>query len=172
MPPRMAGDTWALVHLPAPASLPTAFTNGNNVCGADAPRFFDAQKGTLVVSCADLNANKNYRWVYQTTDGGATWTSAPMPRPFGSAFFLTANSGWFLGQLTADNYSDVKVYTTGDGGKTWKEISGTHWAGDQDYLDAKNGWVIAKTASDVALVRTFDGGLTYALITPAVSPLT
>ena len=164
------GATWTLLTLPAPASLPTAFTDQNNVCGADAPRFFDAQKGTLVVSCANVNSNKNYRWVYQTKDGGATWTSAPMPRPFGGFYFLTADSGWYLGMLTADNYSDVKVYTTADGGKTWKEISGTHWSGDQDYLDAKNGWVIAKTASDLALVRTVDGGLTYALLNPQVAP--
>ncbi len=164
------GTIWSTVSLPAPSGLADAFTRDSNVCGADLPKFYDTQKGTLLVSCTDLNANKNYRWTYQTKDGGATWTSAALPRAFGRFFFLTQDTGWYLGQLANDNYTDVKVYQTTDGGKIWKEISATHWAGQQDYVDGKNGWVIATTGSGIALVRTVDGGLSYQLLSPQLLP--
>jgi photosystem II stability/assembly factor-like uncharacterized protein len=164
------GVTWTLVNLPAPAGLANAYTQDNNVCGADAPRFFDAQKGLILVYCADMNANKTYRWVYRTLDGGTTWTSAPLPRAFGDAYFLNSDTGWYLGQTAADVFSGVNVYQTTDGGKTWKQISGTQWAGQMDYVDAKNGWVIAKAGTDLAYVRTVDGGVSYAVISAQIVP--
>lgn len=164
------GDTWSLVTLPAPAGLPDAYSRDTNVCGADTPRFFDMQKGYILVTCRDMDASKNYRWVYSTTNGGGTWNASALPRPWGDIFFLNAETGWYLGQTASDDYSGVKVYLTLDGGKNWKEISGTQWAGRMEYLDTKNGWVIAKAASDTALVRTFDGGLTYQIINPQLAP--
>lgn len=164
------GATWALVSLPAPSGLANAYTQDSNACGADAPRFFDAQKGMITVRCTDMNASKTYRWVYRTLDGGTTWTSTPLPRAYGDLYFLNSDSGWYLGQTAADVFSGVNVYQTTDGGKTWKQISGTQWAGQMDYVDAKNGWVIAKAGADLAYVRTVDGGLSYGLISAQVVP--
>ncbi len=162
------GATWKPVNLPAPAGLADAYTKESYACGADAPRFFDAQKGLVVVSCSDLVSNKAYRWVYQTKDGGSTWSSAALPRGFGTYAFLNSDTGWYLGQTAAYATTNVLVYTTNDGGKSWKQISATNWVGDMDYVDAKNGWIIARSGSELALVRTSDGGLTYQVIIPQI----
>ena len=164
------GATWTVVSLPAPAGLADAFTKDGNACGADAPQFFDAQKGVLVVQCADVAATKTYRWVYETRDGGSSWTSNPLPRAWGGFFFMNVDTGWYLGQTSADSTTGVNVYQTSDGGKNWKQISGTQWSGIMDYVDVKNGWVIARSGNDLAFVRTSDGGLTYQLLTPQLAP--
>jgi len=162
------GTTWKLVNLPGPAGLADAYTKDSVACGADTPHFFDTQKGSVVVSCSDMNANKTYRWVYQTQDGGTSWNSAALPRNFGGYTFLNSDTGWYLGQTAADATNGVNVYTTSDGGKNWKQVSTTNWGGEMNYIDAKNGWIIARSGSELALVRTSDGGLTYQLITPLV----
>lgn len=165
-----SGATWSLVNLPAPAGLADAFTKDGNVCGADAPQFFDAQKGVLVVQCTDVNSSKSYRWVYVTKNGGTSWTSNPLARAWGGIFFLNVDTGWYLGQTAADTTTGVDVYQTADGGANWKQISGTQWGGTMDYIDAKNGWVIVKSGNDSALVRTVDGGLSYQMLNPQLAP--
>ena len=164
------GDTWGLLVLPPPASMTDAFTSETVACGADTPYFFDQNNGMVMVSCATMNDNKTSRWIYRTPDGGATWSSSPMPRPFGGTFFLTAKKGWYLGQTAVDAYSGVNVYQTTDGGKNWKQVSGTQWGGELDFVDDNNGWVIAKSGSGQAFVRTYNGGLSYALLTPHLAP--
>jgi photosystem II stability/assembly factor-like uncharacterized protein len=165
-----SGATWSLAALPAPTGLADAYTRDSNACSADTVRFFDANKGYVVVSCNDLDAKKLYRWIYTTADGGSTWKNTTLPRNFGEIFFLNADTGWFLGQASANDYTSVNVYKTTDTGKTWTKISGTNWGGRMDFVDVKNGWVIAKSATDIALVRTIDGGLTYSVINPQVVP--
>lgn len=164
------GATWSLVNLPAPAALTDAYTRDGNACGAEAPQFFDDLKGILVVQCSDVNASKTYRWTYRTTNGGATWTSAALPRAWGGFYFLDLNTGWYLGQTAADANTGVAVYQTTNGGSNWKLISGTNWSGSMDYIDARNGWVIAKSGTDLALVRTSDGGVSYQILTPQLAP--
>ncbi len=164
------GATWSLVNLPAPAGLADAFTRDGNACGADAPQFFDAQNGVLVVQCTDYNSSKYFRWVYVTKNGGASWTSSPLPRAWGGIFFLNVSTGWYLGQTAPDVTTGVNVYQTTDSGANWKQISGTQWGGTLDYIDARNGWVIVKSGIDTALVRTVDGGLSYQMLNPQLAP--
>ena len=164
------GDHWSLVSLPAPAAMTDAYTNKSVACGADAPQFFDVSKGLLAVTCQNMNSNAIGRWIYRTTDGGSTWKSAPMPQAFGGIFFLTQQKGWYLGQTAADVYSGVNVYKTTDSGVTWNKISGTQWGGVMDYVDDNDGWVIAKSSGGQAFVRTYNGGLSYTLLTPHLAP--
>ena len=112
------GDTWNPVNLPAPASMTDAFTSKSVACGADAPYFFDKNNGMVMVTCSNLNDNHTARWIYRTTNGGASWSSSPMPRAYGGYFFLTSQKGWYLGQTAADAYSGVNVYHTTNGGST------------------------------------------------------
>ncbi len=89
---------------------------------------------------------------------------------YGGYFFLTSQKGWYLGQTAADAYSGVNVYHTTNGGSTWNQISGTQWGGTMDYVDDNNGWIIAISGSGQAFVRTTNGGLSYALLTPHLAP--
>ncbi len=164
------GDTWNLVNLPPPASMADAFTNESVACGADAPYFFDSNKGLVMVTCSKLNNNQTSRWIYRTTDGGANWSSSPMPRAYGGYFFLTSQKGWYLGQTAADVYAGVNVYKTTNGGSAWNQVSGTQWGGTMDYVDDNNGWIIAISGSGQAFVRTSNGGLSYALLNPHLAP--
>ncbi len=164
------GDTWNLVNLPPPASMADAFTNESVACGADAPYFFDSNNGMVMVTCSKLNDNQTSRWIYRTSDGGANWSSSPMPRAYGGYFFLTCQKGWYLGQTAADVYTGVNVYKTTNGGSAWNQVSGTQWGGTMDYVDDNNGWIIAISGSGQAFVRTSNGGLSYALLNPHLAP--
>jgi photosystem II stability/assembly factor-like uncharacterized protein len=164
------GDTWSQVNLPPPPAMTDAFTSESVACGADTPYFFDQNNGMLMVTCSNMNNSKTNRWIFRTPDGGTTWSSSPMPRPFGGTFFLTPQKGWYLGQTAVDAFSGVNVYQTTDGGKNWKQISGTQWGGEMDYVDDNNGWVIARSTSGQAFVRTINGGLSYALLIPHLAP--
>ena len=164
------GENWAPLDLPAPASMSDAFTSESTACGADAPYFFDGSHGMLMVTCANMNEDQPSRWIYRTSDGGASWGSSPMPRPYGGYYFLNPQKGWYLGQTDPAAFSDVNVYQTGDGGKNWDKVSGTQWGGVLYFVDENNGWVIAKSDSGQAFVRTYNGGLSYALLTPHLAP--
>lgn len=164
------GKNWSKVILPAPASMTDAFTSETVACGADSPISFDQNNGMLTVTCTNMNDNKTLRWIYRTSNGGTSWSSSPMPRPYGGYFFLTSQKGWYLGQTAPDAYSGVNVYQTSDAGKTWKQVSGTQWGGDMDFVDNNNGWVIARSGSGQAFVRTANGGLSYTLLTPHLAP--
>ncbi len=164
------GNTWSNLDLPDPSGATTFFNHQEYFCSLDTPKFFDAQHGTVVVSCSDSNKSKTGRWVYRTQNGGGSWTSSPMPRPFGGYFFLDFDHGWYLGQTGLKNFSGVIVYQTSDGGKNWKEASSTQWGGNMDYVDARNGWVVIQSGGGSALVRTYDGGLSYQLLNPSLAP--
>ena len=116
--------------------------------------------------------------LYHTRDGGATWTSNPVP--FGDAHlqFLDDSTGRALADRGARAGSQaVELYQTSDGGVTWISIfhNDASQPGSSDslpldgikngltFLDANTGWVTGSTAvaGDVYLFVTQDGGVSW-----------
>jgi hypothetical protein len=58
------------------------------------------------------------------------------------------------------------IYATQDGGKSWKELAKLNWTGQPNFATSTTGWVIAKAGVSLALVKSIDGGVTWAEITP------
>ena len=60
--------------------------------------------------------------LYRTSDGGRTWTSAPLPpntRNFDRVVFIDPMNGWLLGL----NNKRWQLSSTGDAGTNWRQIS-------------------------------------------------
>lgn len=120
--------------------------------------------------------------LYHTVDGGATWTSNPVPFGGGNIQFLDPSVGRALIALGAGAGSEaVAVYQTSDGGVNWTQvfINDPTLPGSSDslplsgikngmtFIDANNGWVTGTRPVDgeIYLFATHDGGVTWAMQT-------
>ena len=99
--------------------------------------------------------------VFQTIDGGVTWSF--MSFAWLVAYdiqFVTRSIGWVS---AAAGTEPVVVAKTTDAGQTWSLQHG--WAACWPYLsfaDTANGWVLTDCFSWVEIVHTSDGGATWA----------
>jgi photosystem II stability/assembly factor-like uncharacterized protein len=166
------GETWTSQALPAPATVPNAFTDQNDACGSFPPQFIDAKTGFISVKCTNLSGATpvTTTWPYLTSDGGTTWTALPaLSDPLGKLFFLDGQTGWFLGASSTDvSLASYAIYQTSDGGKTWKQLTKLSWSGQMDFISNKAGWVVASDGNNLALVQTTNGGVTWQEIKPVV----
>jgi photosystem II stability/assembly factor-like uncharacterized protein len=106
-----SGQTWQTVQLDAPSTSHTGST------GAPAYlSFVDAQHGWAMVKRV---TNSAFSWgdLFQTTDGGATWTKREIP--VGDRIrFTSPSDGWTAGGPVGCPNS---LYVTRDGGISWQE---------------------------------------------------
>ena len=154
------GLTWQAQSLPSPTSAKDLF-DSPTLCGAHSPTLISRESGAVVVRCIvgfapDL---RTASFLYTTLDGGETWTSNPFPGD--SLAFIDADLGWGLGR---------DVYMTEDGGQTWVHVKAVSWDGQFSFIDDQLGWAVARLGDETALVKTVDGGLTWAQLTPQVVP--
>ena len=91
--------------------------------------------------------------LFESTDGGATWTQRDVPEngfsPFNGMFFLDAQRGWA--------YGNENVRTT-DGGATWQALPFLGSTYHMEFFTPTFG--VASTGGDLSVSR--DGGLTWA----------
>jgi photosystem II stability/assembly factor-like uncharacterized protein len=155
------GATWEAVQLPAPQSKPDLFTNFENLCSSDHPTFLDVQTGFIAVACERMETDPRVTdyFLYSTRDGGKNWS--PASYPGGALVFFDAQTGLALGK---------EIYTTLDGGKNWKAISVVSWDGSFDFANPQTGWAVARADDNIALVRSENGGQTWALLKPKIIP--
>ena len=156
----MAGLLGKLQSLPPPTSAKDLF-DPPTLCGVHSPTLFSRESGAAVVRCT-VGFDPDPRtasFLYTTLDGGETWTSNPFPGD--SLAFIDADLGWGLGR---------DVYMTEDGGHTWAHVKAVSWEGQFSFIDDQLGWAVARLGDETALVKTVDGGLTWAQLTPQVVP--
>ena len=83
------------------------------------PYFLDAQHGWMLIPDP---TNMFVGTLYRTSDGGATWTSFPVPFGDGYLHFLDSKQGWMMASLTVTAASmAVAIYQSTDGGETWTQ---------------------------------------------------
>lgn len=127
--------------------------------------------------------------LYQTTDGGATWTAAALPDPpdapplatpvfyVSPPQFSTPQDGILTYTLfLADNVfcppcdvSDklpaaIYIYTTHDAGQTWTPARAPENTGVAGLVDAQRGWFVGRQntgALEASIYTTSDGGATW-----------
>ena len=100
--------------------------------------------------------------VFHTTDGGATWSTYPLPKNMlvSKLDFLDDQNGWALAQKMTSQASLALVLHTTDAGATWtklSEFSGSR-ASALHFLDAQTGWV---NIVGQGIYATTDGGATW-----------
>lgn len=155
-----AGSTWQEVTLPEPASYPGIFSvNAPVACGSYDPFFFGNDLGHLSVHCADHQGTQitNTYYIYNTQNGGSTWTEASYPGE--TLYFFSADTGWALAP---------KIQRTTDGSLTWTPVSDVTWTAQMDFISEQIGWGVARAGDQVALVKTTDGGGHWTMLVPTV----
>jgi photosystem II stability/assembly factor-like uncharacterized protein len=158
------GATWTRIEPPAPASAPNLFTD--YACDMATPNPLSALSVIMAMKClnmADYSTQKNY--IYSTSDGGATWTSDPLPADYslgeGLHFFDPLN-GFAFGR---------KIFKTSDGGQTWTFVQQVTWSGQFSFVNADQGWAsVSNDSNENALVKTGDGGVHWDMLNPIVVP--
>jgi TolB protein len=82
------------------------------------PRFIDLQHGWLAVGLPSNTMFDNGGMLYQTSDGGATWTYLDHVPWSGDVEFTGPSTGWALGGADLNTI----LYRTADGGRTWHPV--------------------------------------------------
>jgi photosystem II stability/assembly factor-like uncharacterized protein len=124
-------------------------------------RFFDASNGVFVLTGSQPV-------LYQTGDGGRTWTSQeamPGRSPnLLSASFADPSHGWLLVRTGGPPFVDGELFRTTDAGATWMDLGSPVVASDQPYrvefTDRERGWLDSRSAGPY-LYTTADAGATW-----------
>jgi photosystem II stability/assembly factor-like uncharacterized protein len=159
------GLTWYTQDLPPPLDESDFFST--HLCAVLSPAMASPLSATLALEC-QASADFEYSsYLYSTLDAGETWRVDPLPDIdlYGvdtSLHFLTSDMGWWLGK---------KLYMTNDSGQTWTYLKPVNWVGQFSFIDEVHGWAIARSANEIALVRTIDGGRTWDMLEPQIVAL-
>lgn len=161
------GRTWIHQRLTYPADL------SSGLVAVEKPSFF-GQQGFLPVAVSKGLGEQML--LYQTLDGGKTWSLAyRFPNGFLHFVFATAYSGWA--------YEGAVLYRTQDGGRTWSLLPGNailpgpsqgFYSSRLSFANDQDGWFLFQNLRSGAtqLLTTGDGGFTWQALdprTPAVS---
>jgi photosystem II stability/assembly factor-like uncharacterized protein len=162
-----AGATWLDATPTDLSPLPA----GVSSLGLD-PFFLDEHTAWFT----PFNAGGTTGRIYQTLDGGVSWSVTPVPFNNARYFFLNLTSGYALVSLGVGAGSQyVAVYQTIDGGANWTEVF-THEPGVTKslpsggskggftFLDINQGWISGNNPMTdyFYLFTTVDGGMTWA----------
>lgn len=162
--------------------------------------FFDARTGLAMISSPVVPAGTPGFQLDRTEDGGASWSSFPMPFPefepspgarftIGRPFFSDPDHGWYsLTNLTGPGFD---LYHTEDGGRTWSRVSAGSLAQPSgpagansvvatvSFHDQRTGWMVLQNLvlpngpASSSIYATTDGGQTWGeqhLPSPAGAP--
>ena len=154
------GTAWQALTLPPPAQAPDLFQTALS-CSTRSPHRFRPEAGVLVVTCSTEGASgtEERSFLYTTSDDGASWSTAAFPG--GELYLLDPRRGWAL---------STDLHWTEDGGATWTKVKTVAWEGQFSFVNPQLGWAVAHTEQEIALVRTADGGRTWELLEPVISP--
>jgi photosystem II stability/assembly factor-like uncharacterized protein len=164
------GHTWAAVSLPAPEALPDAFERQDGGCGTYHLATFAPQTVKVAVTCLVYTDTLTlYHFLYSSTDGGATWTSASLPAR--ECAWLDANTGWTIDPADPNDPAALRrLYQTTDGGATWQYLNTVTWTAQLNFVSPEQGWAVAQAGPTLALVHTSSGGRSWGLLAPVAAP--
>jgi len=137
--------------------LPQDHLDNVGECDAHSPQFVSASLAFAAADCTPYASPETVAFLFSTRDAGASWEIRRYPG--GTLLFIDENTGWALGR---------DIYQTTDSGLHWERVKTVTWDGQFSFVSPSEGWAVARSDGEVALVRTLDGGTTWALLEPVI----
>jgi photosystem II stability/assembly factor-like uncharacterized protein len=96
--------------------------------------------------------------MYESTNGGVSWTLIPQPKPHGFGELIS-----FVTPTTGYEAFNHGVYFTRDGGRHWKQIQSAGAAGywQLSFSSVADGYLVTGSGTPGTLLRTEDSGRTW-----------
>ena len=157
------GATWATEALPLP---------GQSKVNCSGHPIAEMAPGSMAVeiSCIQTNdpAFKYHRLFYLSRFGPHDWRSWKLTGTFIRVAFSEEDEGLMM--ISPGKGSLNEIHRTLDNGKKWTRLTVVSWKDGQfSFLHNGVGLGIVSNGSEVALVRTEDGGLKWVQIKPIVA---
>jgi photosystem II stability/assembly factor-like uncharacterized protein len=150
------GRTWTLTLYDI-SQIGSADIDSTN-CEAHSPHMFDENSIRVGMSCTTYSEPIEERgYIYTSNNAGEAWVYNTYPG--GELSFHNSQIGWALGR---------EIYRTMDGGKTWSWMSSVNWDAEFDFINENLGWAVARSGDEIGLVKTMDGGSSWALLEPEI----
>ena len=159
------GVVWEERELPPPPDRPDLFDE-YPYCETYQPVLLSPRSLRFLVGCFDAYEppRRHTGFLYATEDGGASWTTTPLPElamaNSDQLTYFDENTALLLGR---------EIYRSLDDGRSWTHVKTVNWDGRFSFVDSLHGWAVASANGKIALVETIDGGATWAEIHPKTS---
>lgn len=113
---RDSGQTWQPITLLPPLTQPSdLFTSSKAGCGIPDLPFVTSRLMMLTVRCDFYDTKRSAAWLYVGQEGSAL-EARPLPLPFGTLQFISAEEGWLVGAAVDDWRFPGEIYHTIDAG--------------------------------------------------------
>jgi photosystem II stability/assembly factor-like uncharacterized protein len=167
------GNTWQVVSVPAPASCQECLPN------YDVPRFRNVNDGVLVTTFldyGDTHTGERISSTYVTHSGGKSWQSIEDFEETGPDIptrLVSPLNGHVIRVLPPSEKTWVQIR---NGSNTIASLvpAGLNPRGyiitGSSFVDDLNGWLLYGADARSDLLATTDGGKTFKIITPRLSP--
>jgi photosystem II stability/assembly factor-like uncharacterized protein len=181
--PVVAGSTPSASAAPSPSPLSVPVAGVLNK--PDGPIALPAWVDLSAPSTNGLWALVVDRYLYRSTDRGATWKQRPLPPSFAGGYprpqvsFISDQEGWLStggSPETQCNAEVVAIWHTTNAGATWQSlgtngVSDTQCKGQLSFVDANRGFLDAFDPNRAPVIyRTTDGGTTWVAGKPLQDP--
>jgi photosystem II stability/assembly factor-like uncharacterized protein len=159
------GVNWENRELPPPSDAPDLF-NQYPYCETYQPVLLSPQSIHMLVGCFEYHVPPQQftSYLYNTQDGGATWTMIHLPDKVHGwqdrLVWFGTNNALLLGR---------EIYASKDAGSTWTDVATVNWDAQFSFVDPQVGWAVARANGQIALVRTTNGGHTWNEVNPTVA---
>ncbi len=174
LPPPM---TAVSTPTPTPVSIPGVLTKPPSAIPMPSSAELSAPSANVIWAVVD------YRYLYRSTDRGATWEQRPVPASTQyfppDLSFVSDTEGWFgiSGEPTGDcSAESISIWHTTDAGATWQSLGSNGIAQTQcklglSFVDPNRGFVDAWDPNHAPVIyRTTDGGRTWTASQPLPDP--
>ncbi|MBN1266454.1 MAG: PD40 domain-containing protein [Anaerolineales bacterium] len=149
------GETWQNIELPPPADKPDLFEQA--LCYTHSPKLFSPASGLVALNCKTTDPETNFPYLYQTSDGGNTWSVFSYPG--GDLFYLPDNTIIAAG---------VTITKSVDGGEHWELLDDLEWDAQYNIVSPEILFATFEHDGTHFFCKTMDGCKNWTCLEPVL----